>query len=33
MPPKAIDLKTLIAKRDNAIQTIKELFKELEVVI
>jgi hypothetical protein len=32
MPPKSIDLKTLIAKRDNAIQTIKELFEEFEEI-
>ena len=32
MPLKAIDLKTLIAKRDNAIQTIKKLFEELEEI-
>ena len=32
MPPKTADLKTLIGKRDNAIQTIKELFEEFEEV-
>jgi hypothetical protein len=30
MPPKTADLKTLIGKRDNAIQTIMELFEEFE---
>ena len=30
MPPNTADLKTLIGKRDNAIQTIKELFEEFE---
>ena len=32
MPPKTADLKTLIGKRDNAIQSIKELFEEFEEV-
>lgn len=32
MPPKNTDLKTLIGKRDNAIQAIKELFEEFEEI-
>ncbi|CAB4029081.1 Hypothetical predicted protein [Paramuricea clavata] len=32
MPPKTADLKTLIGKRDKAIQTIKKLFEEFEEV-
>ena len=32
MPPKTVHLKTLIAKRDNAIRAIKELFEEFEEI-
>ena len=32
MPPKYADLKTLIGKRDNAIQAIKEVFEEFEEI-
>ena len=30
MPPKTVDLKTLIGKRDNAVLTLKELFEEFK---
>ena len=32
MPPKTVDLKTLIGKRDNAVLTLKELFEEFEEI-
>ena len=32
MPPKTVDLKTLMAKRDNVIRAIKELFEEFEEI-
>jgi hypothetical protein len=32
MPPKAVDLKTLIGKRDNAIQALTELFEEFGAI-
>ena len=32
MPTKYADLKTLIGKRDSAIQAIKEIFEEIEEI-
>ena len=33
MPPKTIDIKTLIAKRDNSLSALYELLEEFKLVI